>query len=152
MINAGRLAGTILCCFSSFGRSRKPNRWENFTWFILAWMKRLLFLPILLLTSCSKQGTAPSPTAELPHATVVMRDGTRVSGGVASSTPTEITINPDAGGSRTIPMKDVRRVDYGETATTAKPAPPATAPAATPAPGDAPPPPEPTHDEHEHAS
>jgi len=81
-----------------------------------------------------------------------MRDGTRVAGAVATTTPAEITINLDAGGSRTIPMKDVRRVDYGEVATAAKPAPPATAP--VPAePGTAPPqqPIEPTHEDHEHA-
>lgn len=107
-------------------------------------MKKLAFLPLLLLASCAKQESAPA--ADLPHATVVMRDGTRISGGVSASTPTEITINPDAGGSRTIPMKDVRRVDYGETATTTKPAPPATAPSSAQAD------PEPTHDDHQHAT
>ena len=38
--------------------------------------------------------------ADLPHATVVLRDGTRASGAVAASTPAEITLNLDAGGSR----------------------------------------------------
>ena len=114
-------------------------------------VKKLAILPILLLASCSKP--APAPVAELPHATVVMRDGTRVSGGVASTTPTEITVNLDAGGSRTIPMKDVRRVDYGEVASTAEPAPPATAPAqANPSAPPAAPPMEPTHEDHEHAT
>ncbi len=59
-------------------------------------------------------------------------------------------MNLDSGGSRTIPMKDVRRVDYGEVATAAKTAPPAPAnPAATP---DSAPPaaPEPTHEDHYH--
>src|SRR5436305_15133806 len=95
--------------------------------FILASVKRLALIPVLFLASCAKQ-EAP-PVAELPHATVVMRDGTRVAGAVAATTPAEITINLDAGGSRTIPMKDVRRVDYGEVATTSAPTPPATAPA-----------------------
>jgi hypothetical protein len=115
-------------------------------------VKRLALIPILFLASCAKQ--EPAPVAELPHATVVMRDGTRVAGAVAASTPAEITLNLDAGGSRTIPMKDVRRVDYGEVASTTKPVPPATAPApapSTPASPAAPPPVEPTHDEHEHA-
>jgi hypothetical protein len=89
-------------------------------------MKRFALIPLVFLASCAKQ-EAP-PVAELPHATVVMRDGTRVAGAVAASTPAEITLNLDAGGSRTIPMKDVRRVDYGETASTVKPVPPATAP------------------------
>src|SRR5882757_8163975 len=100
-------------------------------------MKKLVLIPVLFLASCAKQ-EAP-PAAELPHATVVMRDGTRVAGAVAATTPAEITINLDAGGSRTIPMKDVRRVDYGEVATAAKPVPPATAPVPVPAePGSAP--------------
>lgn len=100
------------------------------------------------LTSCAKQEPAASPVAaELPHATVVMRDGTRATGGVASSTATEITVDLDAGGSRTIPMKDVRRVDYGETATAAAPA--AASPATASAPPAAPEP-EPTHEEHYH--
>jgi hypothetical protein len=111
-------------------------------------VKRLALVPVLFLASCAKQDAPPAPAAELPHATVVMRDGTRVSGGIAASTPAEITVNLDAGGSRTIPMKDVRRVDYGETASTATTQPPATAPAAAP---PTPAPMEPTHDEHEHA-
>jgi len=106
----------------------------------------LAVLSAALLASCAKQGPpAATAPADLPHATVVMRDGTRAIGAVASSTPTEITINLDAGGSRTIPMKDVRRVDYGETATLAQPAAPAPNPGAVPAPA---PTPEPTHEEH----
>jgi hypothetical protein len=96
------------------------------------------------LTSCAKQETPASPAAELPHATVVLRDGTRATGGVASSTASEITVNLDGGGSRTIPMKDVRRVDYGETATAAPPA------AAPPTGQATEPPPEPTHEDHYH--
>jgi hypothetical protein len=113
-------------------------------------VKKLALLPLLLLASCAKQEpVATSPAAELPHATVVLRDGTRVSGGVAATTPADITVNLDAGGSRTIPMKDVRRVDYGEVSSVAKPAPPATAPAPSPATPPPPAPIEPTHEEHE---
>jgi hypothetical protein len=104
-------------------------------------MRRIAIIATALsaafLTSCAKQESPASTTAALPHATVVLRDGTRATGGVASSTASEITVNLDGGGSRTIPMKDVRRVDYGETATAA--------PQAT-----EPPQPEPTHDEHYH--
>jgi hypothetical protein len=115
-------------------------------------MKKLALLPLLFLVSCSKQESVA--VTELPHATVVMRDGTRVMGAVAATSPAEITINLDAGGSRTILMKDVRRVDYGETAVTSKLTPPATAPSSSPAPAGTPPPPppmEPTHEDHEHA-
>ena len=113
-------------------------------------VKKLAILPVFFLASCAKQDAVPAPIAELPHATVVMRDGTRVSGGVSNTTPAEISVNLDAGGTRTIPMKDVRRVDYGETASVAKPAPPATAPG--PVAPSAPAPIEPTHEEHEHAT
>jgi len=105
-------------------------------------MRRSVILyPALLaaafLTGCAKQDATTPATADLPHATIVMRDGTRVAGAIASSSPTEITVNPDGGGSRTILMKDVRRVDYGETPT-ASAAPSASAP------------PEPTHEDHYH--
>ncbi|MBS1855744.1 MAG: hypothetical protein JST11_10290 [Acidobacteria bacterium] len=120
-------------------------------------MKKLAIVPLFVfLAACSRQGASSAPAADLPHATVVMRDGTRVSGAVAATTPSDITINTDDGGSRTIPMKDVRRVDYGETPTTAKSAPPATAPGSGPAAGGSPepsaPPLEPTHEDHEHAT
>jgi hypothetical protein len=99
-----------------------------------------------LLTSCAKQDSPATSVAALPHATVVLRDGTRVSGAIAASSAAEITVNPDAGGSRTIPMKDVRRVDYGETATSAVPA-----PIGSPDPSQPmAPPPDPTHEDHYH--
>ena len=105
-------------------------------------MRRIVIIATALsaafLTSCAKQESPASTTAALPHATVVLRDGTRATGGVASSTASEITVNLDGGGSRTIPMKDVRRVDYGDDRQL--PPPQATEP----------PPPEPTHDEHYH--
>jgi hypothetical protein len=106
----------------------------------------LAALSAAFLTSCAKQEAPATSAAALPHATVVLRDGTRATGGVASSTAAEITVNLDAGGSRTIPMKDVRRIDYGETATAATPA----APAAPAAQATEAPPPEPTHDDHYH--
>src|SRR5215471_6490570 len=103
-------------------------------------MRTLLLVgSMLLLTSCSKQEPS-TPAADLPHATVVMRDGTRVAGAVSASTPSEITLNIDGGGTKTIAMKDVRRVDYGE----------APAAASTPAAGAPAPAAEPTHDDHYH--
>ncbi len=106
------------------------------------------FLSVLFLTSCAKQEPAPA-AADLPHATVVMRNGSRVSGMVAASSPSEITLNVDGGAARTtISMKDVRRVDYGEA--------PAPAPVSAAAPVPSAPParaavPEPTHEYHQHA-
>src|SRR5260370_32959917 len=93
------------------------------------------FVSLTYLVSCAKQ---ESPPADLPHATVVMRDGTRLSGTVAASSPSEITLNVDGAAARTIAMRDVRRVDYGE----------APAPAGAPARAAVP---EPTHEYHQHA-
>ena len=111
------------------------------------------FVPLLFLASCAKQETAVAP-ADLPHATVVMRDGTRLSGTVAASSPAEITLNVDGGAARTISMKDVRRVDYGE-ATQARsgqsPAPASKSGSASRVAATRAVEPEPTHEDHHHA-
>lgn len=110
-------------------------------------MRKIFFVaPLLLLTSCTKQESptaSATPAADLPHATVVMRDGSRATGAVAASSPSEITLNLDGGGAKTIAMRDVRRVDYGEAPAAKAPAAPAApgAPAAAAAP-------EPTHEDH----
>jgi hypothetical protein len=68
-------------------------------------------------------------------------------GTVTSSTPTEVTLNMDSGGTRTVLTKDVKSVDYGDGSTAATSAAP-NAPAAPPAPvADAPRPPERVHPE-----
>jgi hypothetical protein len=104
----------------------------------------------LLLASCAQQDSATAPAAaDLPHATVVMRDGTRLTGFVAASSPSQITLNLDGGAPRTMAMKDVRRVDYGSTSTGSAAAPAGSA--ATSAPVPQPPYVEPTHEEHHHA-
>lgn len=111
----------------------------------------------LLLAGCSKEPAAPAANA--PHATVVLRDGKRLSGAVTASSPSEITLQVDGGGPQTLSMKDVRRVDYGDTATAAPPAaspapgtPAPAAPATAAPPAAAPPPVEPTHEDHVHAT
>ena len=103
-------------------------------------MTKFLLIPaslsLILLSSCARQDSAVAPaSADLPHATVVMRDGTRLNGKVASSSPSEITLNLDGGGSRTLAMKDVRRVDYGDPAAVASGTPADT----------------PSHEDHHHA-
>src|SRR3954470_11255758 len=62
----------------------------------------------LLAAACSS-----SPTTG-PHATVEMRDGSSVSGMVLSSSAEEIKITTDDNVTRTIPMAQVRTVDYGD--------------------------------------
>src|SRR4029079_8242229 len=78
---------------------------------------------LLCLSACS--GT---PTTG-PRATVQMRDGSRVSGMVLSSTADELKLAGDDSVTRTIPMSQVRSVVYGEPAAAA---PAATASAAVP--------------------
>jgi len=87
-----------------------------------------------LLTSCSSQSTADGP-----HATVFMRDGTQVGGIVTASTPSGITLMGDDKASHTISMAQVKSVSYDQ------PQAPTTA-----ADSSTPPPPEPAHDDHYH--
>jgi len=82
---------------------------------------------LLLLSACNSTQTTG------PRATVQMRDGSRVSGMVLSSTAAELKITGDDGVSRTIPMSSVRSVEYGD-APAAAPSAAAAAPARPPAP------------------
>jgi len=82
---------------------------------------------LLFLSACTT-----TPTTG-PRATVQMRDGSRVSGMVLSSTAAELKIVGEDGISRTIPMSTVRSVEYGEVPAAAPTAAaPAAARAATP--------------------
>src|SRR5436190_14753048 len=73
------------------------------------------------LVGCTSQST--TPVAEAPAATVVMRDGTRTQGRIVESTAKQITIAMADNTTRTIPMTQVKRVDYAEMTSSASPAP-----------------------------
>ncbi len=75
---------------------------------IAFWAIPLMFF----LGSCANKQQASSGAEQ--HATVMMRDGSAVSGKVTASSPTEITIAGDDNITRTIPMSQVRSVEYGE--------------------------------------
>jgi len=78
------------------------------------WVFTVLLL-VLILGACSqKDSSQASSDAAAPHATVVLRDGTKLMGTVTSSTPSEITLNMDSGGTRTVLTKDVKSLDYGD--------------------------------------
>jgi hypothetical protein len=101
-------------------------------------MTRLLVLTAVLalaLSSCAKKEAGTAPAGNGQHATVTMRDGSKVAGVVTASSAAEITLTGDDRITRTIPMDQVQSVTYGETA--AAPATPA-APAAQPEPQAAP--------------
>jgi len=76
---------------------------------------------LLLVSACSSSEAGP-------HATVQLKDGTSVSGTVASSTASEIRITGDDNVTHAIPMSQVRSVDYGDAAAAAEPATPGAAP------------------------
>ena len=70
----------------------------------------------LILSSCANNGTETSPAPNARHATVIMKDGTTTAGSVVSSSDKEITIAGDNKITRTIPMDQVRSVEYTDTA------------------------------------
>jgi hypothetical protein len=70
------------------------------------------FLLILFSSSCTNKEAASS--AEKPDATVVMRDGTRLTGAVVASSPSEITLVGNDNVSRKISMKQVKAVEYSD--------------------------------------
>lgn len=97
---------------------------------------------LLLLSSCSKQAEAPN--SDQAHAQLLMRDGTTLSGTVTASSPTEITLAGDNGVSQTIPMKQVKSIEYGDAATSAAPAVPSAQTSSTRAESDS------VHEQHYH--
>ncbi len=101
----------------------------------------LLALPaVLLLSSCNQT------TGGGQRATVELRDGSSVTGTVLSSSASEIQLAGDDKSTRTIPMGQVRSIEYADPAE-----PPASPAAPAPTPG-APPAPSPSlrHREHYH--
>jgi hypothetical protein len=92
----------------------------RFNWaHALLFMRRTIFIVLSIwalsfLSSCAtKEGTSAS---DRPHATVLMRDGTRVTGSVTATSPGEITLAGDDNVARTIPMKQVKSVEYDDAA------------------------------------
>jgi len=74
----------------------------------------------LLVFSCANNDA----TAGL-HATVFLRDGTSYSGTVKSTSAAAITLTGDDKATRTIEMRDVKTIDYGEVAAASPPVEPA---------------------------
>jgi hypothetical protein len=91
-------------------------------------------LSFLLLTSCAQKESS----ANRPHASVTLRDGSMVTGTVLESSASEIKLTGDDNITRTIPMTQVKSIDYGDApaAQAAQAPPPQAAP--LPAPAQAP--------------
>jgi hypothetical protein len=83
---------------------------------------------VVLLSSCANKEGANStaaPGGNAPHATVTLRDGTKATGTVVESSAAEIKLSGDDNITRTIPMTQVKSIDYGEApATQAEAVPP----------------------------
>jgi hypothetical protein len=94
-----------------------------------------LAFAFLLLSCATKE-------SDRPHATVTMRDGSTIAGNVVNSSASEITLAGDDKSSRTIPMNQVKSIEYDD------------APQAAAAPVTAPTPPPPrteaAHRDHYH--
>ena len=80
---------------------------------------------LFFLASCANK------QASGQHATILMRDGTTLTGMVTATSPSEVTLAGDDNAKHTIPMTQVKSIEYDDTA--AAPA-SATQPGATPTP------------------
>jgi hypothetical protein len=62
---------------------------------------------LFILASCAKQGSGQ-------HATVLMRDGSELTGTVTATSPSEITLAGDDKTTHTIPMTQVKSIEYDD--------------------------------------
>ena len=76
-------------------------------------MFTVVTLGTLLFLSC-----CASKPASGPHATVLMRDGTTVTGTVTATSPAEITLAGDDNTTHTVPMTQVKSIEYDDAAAT----------------------------------
>ena len=65
-----------------------------------------------VLSSCGQKGQVSTENG--PHATVTLRDGTSVAGSITENSPSEITVVGDDGITRTIPVKQMSSIQYGD--------------------------------------
>ena len=65
-----------------------------------------------VLSSCGQKGQVSR--GDGPHATVTLRDGTSVAGAITENSPSEITLVGDDGITRTIPVKQMSSIQYGD--------------------------------------
>ena len=86
--------------------SSERARRSEFVWrtlFVGATLAALFFL-----ASCAKQGSGQ-------HAIVYMRDGSQLTGMVTATSPSEITLAGDDKTAHTIPMSQVKSIEYDDT-------------------------------------
>ena len=103
-------------------------------------------LGLLLLASCAPK------QASGQHATILMRDGTTLTGTVTATSPSEINLAGDDNTAHTVPMSQVKSIEYDDTAAAQTPASQtsATQPAGTPTRGSSARASESVHEHHYH--
>ena len=109
---------------ASTGRPRKSNLMAR------AILVSATLCAVLLAAACATK-QAPGQ-----HATILMRDGSTLTGTVTASSPSEVTLAGDDNTTHTIPMTQVKSIEYDDAAAsqTSAAQTPAGQPAATPAP------------------
>src|SRR5262245_56250940 len=68
------------------------------------------FAAFCFLSSCANKESSGQ------HATILMRDGTTLTGTVTATSPAEITVAGDDNASHTVPMAQVKSIEYGDNA------------------------------------
>src|SRR5215467_3795211 len=86
-------------------------------------------LVVATLGTLSFLASCANKAASGPHATILMRDGTSLAGTVTATSPAEITVAGDDNASHTIPMGQVKSIEYDEAAAQASGTPGAETPA-----------------------
>lgn len=93
---------------ASSGRARGPKlAWRNI--FSGAAFVGAMLSAFFFLASCAKQGSGQ-------HAIVYMRDGSQLAGMVTATSPSEITLAGDDKTTHTIPMAQVKSIEYDDAA------------------------------------
>ncbi|HKW61045.1 MAG TPA: hypothetical protein VJN89_00750 [Candidatus Acidoferrum sp.] len=91
---------------ASSGRARAPKLvWHDI--FAGAALVGAMLCALFFLASCAKQGSGQ-------HAIVYMRDGSQLAGMVTATSPSEITLAGDDKTTHTIPMAQVKSIEYDD--------------------------------------
>ncbi|GAC1635481.1 MAG: hypothetical protein NVS9B14_12750 [Candidatus Acidiferrum sp.] len=101
----------LTASLGSNGQTRKATGLERMAWG--ATIGIFALLACFFLASCGAQMGSGQ------HATIVMRDGSTQTGTVTATSPTEITLTGDDNAKHTIPMTQVKSIEYDD-ATTAQ--------------------------------
>jgi len=72
----------------------------------------VIALVLSIISSCGSRETRPN--SDHPHATIRLRNGSTLTGVIAATSPTEITLTGDDNITHTLPTLQVKSIDYDE--------------------------------------